>query len=296
MAEFDLDADTQIFLLQRQLRNGNFQPGRWRTRVIRDPKVRLIAAPPIRDRIVHRALIDDIGPSFERGYIEDSYTGSTGRGPHRAVIRYLGWQRGFHYRLHLDISRYFFSVHLPTLCSLLFRRINDPRTRELITRFLESGRQVYSGTLAKRVLGLDEQPEDPQRGLPLGSYLSQWSGTFYLNGLDHYIKRDLRVPAYLRYMDDFVLFANDREELIDARAAIEQWLESNRRLTLNPKHRDVASTRAPGIFLGYRISQAGIAPSRKLRRRLRVKVQQAAAKGSPSLVRTLRSYRGLLLF
>ena len=55
-------------------------------------------------------------------------------------------------------------------------------------------------------------------------------------------------------------------------------------------------TTAPGVFVGYRISRAGITPSRKLRRRLPAKVRSAAARGEDALFRTITSYRGLLLF
>ena len=65
-------------------------------------------------------------------------------------------------------------------------------------------------------------------GLALGSYLSQWCGTFYLDGLDHFVKRELKIRAYLRYMDDFVLFSNDRSQLVNARAVIAAWLAEER--------------------------------------------------------------------
>ena len=71
--------------------------------------------------------------------------------------------------------------------------------------------------------------------MPLGSYLSQWCGTFYLDGLDHFVKRDLKIAGYLRYMDDVVLFGDDREALLMARQHITEWLQRERRLQLNPK-------------------------------------------------------------
>ena len=80
------------------------------------------------------------------------------------------------------------------------------------------------------------------------------------------------------------------------RALIAAWLHDNRALRLNPKHLVVEPTRAPAVFLGYRISRAGIAPSRKLRRRFRQRLRSAAAQGEDTLVRSIRSYQGLLLF
>jgi hypothetical protein len=84
--------------------------------------------------------------------------------------------------------------------------------------------------------------------------------------------------------------------LQEARAAIAAWLQSERQLQLNSKHLTIEPTRTPAVFLGYRISGAGLAPSRKLRRRLRQRLRAAAATGEETLVRSIRAYQGLLLF
>ncbi len=107
MAAFDIDADRHLCALHRALAADRYAPEPWRLRVIRDPKTRLIAAPSIRDRVVHRALLDEIGPHYERSFIEHSYTGAIGRGPHRGVLQYLSWLRRYRYRLNLDIRQYF---------------------------------------------------------------------------------------------------------------------------------------------------------------------------------------------
>jgi hypothetical protein len=296
MAWFDLEAHRHICALQRKLEQYHYEPEPWRLRVVHDPKTRLIAAPSIRDRVLHRALIDEIGPYYERSFFEHSYTASAGRGPHRAVLCYQRWLRRFDYRLSLDIRRYFPSIHQPTLCDLLFRKLRCADTRALIEQLLQTGGEVYRTPEAQQILQLDRYPLAEDCGLPLGSYLSQWCGTFYLDGLDHFVKRELKIKGFLRYMDDTALFANSRAELIAARDYIGEWLECELRLQLNPKHWHVMPTTEAGIFLGYRVSRAGISPGRKLRRRLRQQVQRAARRGAEPLSRTLQSYRGLLLF
>lgn len=132
VAEFDLDADSHIFALHRRLHDGSYRPGNYELRVIRDPKVRLIAAPAMRDRVLQQALVDEIGPVYERGFIADAYACCTGRGPHRGVLRHLGWMRRFRYRLGLDVRRYFLSMHRPTLGDLIARRLRDERTMALV--------------------------------------------------------------------------------------------------------------------------------------------------------------------
>jgi hypothetical protein len=137
-------------------------------------------------------------------------------------------------------------------------------------------------------------PRPPSTGLPLGSYFSQWAGAYYLDGLDHYVKRELKIPFYLRYMDDFVLFHDDRERLMQSKVAIVRWIERERGLTLNPRRGRVEPTHHPAVFVGYRISRAGLSPSRRLRRRLQQRLTRAALAGPQALRRTLSAYRGLL--
>jgi len=161
---------------------------------------------------------------------------------------------------------------------------------------VQSGEAVYRTTLAVQALDLQRYPLEPDCGLPLGSYLSQWCGTFYLDDLDHFVKRDLKIAGYLRYMDDMVLFGDDREALLMARQRIAEWLQHEHRLQLNPKRWDVLPNTAAEVFLGYRLSRAGISPSHKLRRFLARRLLLAARQGYAPLVRSIRSYRGLLLF
>jgi RNA-directed DNA polymerase len=245
---------------------------------------------------VHRALLTEIGPHFERRFIETHFTRGAGVGVHQAVLAFLAANRRFPFRLRLDIRRYFPSVRHAILERLLFREIRDRRVRWLIQQILRSGTAVYRSALARRALGTDVLPLPARSGIPLGSWFSQWAGAFYLDGLDHYVKRTLKMPAYLRYMDDFVLFAERREDLLEARCAVESWLAEQRALGLNPRHDRVEPTHSPVVFLGYRVSRAGIGPSRKLRRRMRARIAGAADRGPEALERTLWSYRGMVLF
>lgn len=296
MAAFDRVAELEVLGLSERLRGGIYRPGAYRLQVIHDPKTRLIAAPTIHDRIVHRAVLDDMGPVYERGFIESSFAWGTGRGPHRAVLFGLSLMRKHRFRLSLDIRRYFLSMHRPTLLELFARRLRDERTVRLLSDLMETGGRVYRTPLAREVLGLDANPLPTDAGLPIGAYLSQWSGALYLDGLDHFVKRVLKIPGYARYQDDFVLFSDDVKALEKARKAISEWLARERRLELNPKRWAVHPTAEAWIFLGYRLSRGGIDASPKLRRRLKQRLRARSAEGSEALARSLASYRGLLLF
>jgi excisionase family DNA binding protein len=206
----------------------------------------------------------------------------------------LACQRRHAWRLHLDIRAYFLSIQHERLLALFAERVKDRDTIELLHVVITASEQVYRTPLAASTLG--ERCPAPGYGLPLGSWFSQWCGNFYLDGLDHVIKRVLKIPGYGRFMDDLVLFADDNIPLLDARESIAAWLAEHRGLRLNPKHLSIEPTRTPAVLLGYRVSRAGISPSRKLRRRFRGKLREAAANGEDALCRTIRSYQGLLLF
>jgi hypothetical protein len=291
-AAFDLEADLRILGLHRDLRAGRYRPSPYHVTLVRDPKTRLVAAPSMVDRALQRALLDTIGPTYERGFIDHSYAVCAGRGPHRAVLAYLGWMRRYRYRLHLDIRHYFASVDHAILLALFARRLQDPDTLDLLAKLLAAGGRVYRHPLAGPALGADSAVAGG-RGLPLGGYLSHWSGGFYLDGLDHYVKRVLKLPAYLRYMDDLVLFADEPGWLEVCATDISDWLASERRLLLKEPEATPLQNARPAIFLGFRVSRAGIGPGPKARRRLRIRLRQADALGPERLARSLRAYRGI---
>ncbi len=298
MAAFDVDADRHICGLHRRLRDGSYRPDPWRSRVVHDPKTRLIAAPTVRDRIVHRALVDQIGPTFERSFSTAHYATGRGRGAHRAVLRFLGAMRAHRFRVKLDVRRYFLTVDRRLLIDLLAARIraSDRSTVELLETLIAASGSIYDTSLARRVLGLDKNPLPPGCGIGLGSYLSQWCGAFYLDGLDQFVQRELRPGCYIRYMDDLALLDDDAARLEAARDAIRDWLHRHRSLRLKDRGTQVVSTAQSCVFLGYRVSRSGLSPSRKLRRRFEERMRQAAARGPESFERTLVAYRGLLLF
>ena len=291
VAAFDVDADLAILDLHRELTAGRFTPSPYRLSLVVDPKVRLVAAPAVRDRVLQRALLDTIGPTYERGFIDHSYAVGSGRGAHRAALAYLGWLRDSRYRLHLDIRHYFAAIGHARLLALFERRLKDPRTLALIADLLAAGGAVYRHPLAALALG--DEPVPPGHGLPLGGYLSHWSGGLYLDGLDQQVKRVLKVPGYLRYMDDFVLFGNRAEELLQMRDLIADWLDRERGLTLKHPGAAPLDNRLPAVFLGFRVSRAGLGPGPKAVRRLRRRLRRADHLDPRHLARSLLAFRGI---
>jgi len=144
----------------------------------------------------------------------------------------------------------------------------------------------------------------PETGLPIGNLTSQFFGNVYFNGLDQFIKHSLKVRHYVRYVDDFVLLANDVPSLQRWHAAIAEYLRNTLRLTLRPDAR--IAPIANGIdFLGYIVRPGYSLVRRRVISHLREKLQAAhrqitstpgqwqfAPALRESLLATLASYRG----
>lgn len=88
-------------------------------------------------------------------------------------------------------------------------------------------------------------------GIPVGNLTSQLFANIYLDALDQFIKHELGVEAYIRYMDDFVILSPDKEQLRNWLARIEHFLREELKLEFNPKTTILAAKN--GIdFVGYK--------------------------------------------
>ena len=249
--KFNYHLETELLTLQEELISQTYQPGNYRSFKIFEPKPRLISAAPYRDRVVHHALCNIIIPLFEPTFIYDSYANRKRFGSHKAIKRFTNFYRSSSYILQCDIKTYFPSIDHEILKSLIRRKIKCPQTLWLIDTIID-----YSN--AQEPV-LDYFPRDNlltpierKKGLPIGNLSSQFFSNVYLNGLDHYIKEDIRCPKYLRYVDDFALFSDDIDFLKDAKAKIEAYL-INLRLKIHPIKSQLFTTQQGANFLGFRI-------------------------------------------
>ena len=65
------------------------------------------------------------------------------------------------------------------------------------------------------------------KGIPIGNYLSQYSGNLYLSSFDHWCKETLHIKYYYRYMDDIVILDKDKTHLFEIKNEINQYLVNN---------------------------------------------------------------------
>lgn len=248
---FNHDLEQNLLTLQTQLRDQTYQPGKYRTFEIFEPKPRIIAAAPYTDRVVHHALCNIIVPIFERTFIRDSYANRSGYGTHRALKRFTKFARSSRYILQCDVQKYFPSIDRAILKSLIRRKINCPETLWLIDGIIDNGNDV---PIPMQYFPGDTllTPLERTTGLPIGNLTSQFFANVYLNGFDHFVQEQLQISRYLRYVDDFALFGDDRGLLAEARETIETYLASLR-LVIHPIKSQLFETSCGANFVGFRI-------------------------------------------
>lgn len=221
VALFEHRLEENLYLLLEELAQRLYCPGAYVNFHIHEPKRRLISAAPFRDRVVHHALCNIIEPEFERSFIFDSYANRVGKGTHRALDRCQAFARQFAYFLQCDLYQYFPSIDHAILRWLLCKKLNDPGVLWLIDLILASGADVHAADYDMvHFAGDDLFAALRPRGLPIGNLTSQFWANVYLNSFDHFVKRELRCAAYLRFVDDLLFFANDKRQLWEWRDRI----------------------------------------------------------------------------
>lgn len=175
-----------------------YEPHQHRVKIINDgisAKKREIIVPTVQEHIVQHAVMNILKPIFMHGMYEHSYASVPGRGCHRGMKVIKKWIKqdtsNVKYCLKLDIQKYFDSISQHILIKKLKKIIHDEQFMSLLVKIIHT----------------------TEHGLPLGFYTSQWFANFYLQKFDHYVKENLKVVHYIRYMDDMVLFGSNKRKL-----------------------------------------------------------------------------------
>ena len=270
-ASFDFDLESQLWTLHHELTAKTYRPGPYHTFEIYEPKQRLISAAPYRDRVVHHALTSVLEPIFERCFVSDSYACRKRKGTHAAVNRSQHFARRFRYVLKADIRKFFPSLDHQVLKELVARKIKDPDVLWLVNLIIDHSNPQEP--ILEWFPGDDLfTPSERRRGIPIGNQTSQFFANVYLDALDHFVKDHLRIPGYVRYVDDMLLFSDDKQHLAGARRQIADFLV-RLRLRLHPNKTNVFPVTQGIRFLGYRVFPTHRLLAKENVRRFRRRVQ-----------------------
>lgn len=289
---FNYKLESELIAIEKELISKAYVPGKYRTFQIVEPKKRMISAAPYRDRVVHHALCNVIVPIFERTFIYDSYANRLGFGTHKALKRFTEFLRSSRYVFQGDIKKYFPSIDHEILKEFIRRKIKCKDTLWLVDRIIDASNQQEE--INEYFAGDDLfSPYERRRGLPIGNLTSQFFANLYLNSFDHFVKENLKATKYLRYVDDFAIFSNDKSYLQDVRLKAEELL-STIRLKIHPIKSQIFEVRHGANFLGFRIFPDYIRVKsenlQRARRRLR-SLQQAYANGEIEFDQVTQSIR-----
>jgi retron-type reverse transcriptase len=257
---FEKRRNYNLIRLVDEIRAGTYRHGEYYTFFIKDPKRREIMAAPFRDRIVHQWLVSEfLIPFYVPRFIEDSYACIQGRGVHRAIGRAQFFTRKMRrahpdfYILKMDISKFFNSIDRDILYGMIARKVRDPALRDLIRLIIDS--ETFSSV-----------------GIPIGNLTSQYFANIYLDRLDQYVKHTLKVKYYVRYMDDFIIWVEDKGRAAAVYEELRGFVEDSLNLRLNSKSRYFPGRLALD-FCGRKIYHDHSAVRRRSKRAI-VKIKQ----------------------
>lgn len=299
VAWYLLHAEAELDRLRERLVRGTWQPAPFDTLRLRDPKPRIIARTLIEDRVAHAALAGLLEEAWAPRLLPCDMACRRGHGAHRARLALQRGLRTHRFVVHLDIRAYFPSIELDSLRRVLRRRIRDDRFLGVLDQVIEGGAGLIDAPGRRAFLGVPEDWPPRGRGLPVGAYTSQVLATHVvLDELDHHVKRALKVPFYVRYVDDLFLFGERRADLRRWRADVGRWLREERDLRLKYPQARVLAGAGTLYGLGARITRHEIGPTRRaltrFEKRVRAQLPRTSARSRRRFERSVASSVGLL--
>ena len=270
--------------IKQKLENRDFKFDKYFIFLIKEPKYRIIMSQTINDKLVNHLVAKYILLSvFEPILLDCNVATRKNKGTLYGVSlvkRYINEMKHKKtpiYYLKCDISKYFYTIDHFKLMNILSSKIKDKDALFLLENILKTTNYSY---ISERINYLKDLEREKiknlnissnnkeilfkqidkvpsfnlkNKGIPIGSMTSQAFAIIYLNDLDHYIKEQLHIKYYVRYMDDFVLFHHDKEYLKYCYKVIKDKIENEYYLQLNPKSSIGMISKNNALnFLGYR--------------------------------------------
>lgn len=308
--KFELDLELHLQTLLIKLKKRTYKPGRSICFVVTIPKPREIFAAEFQDRVIHHVLINQVQNIWEKNiFIEDSYACRPGKGNHYGVQRLAKYTKEYLYYGTFDIANFFGSMNKNIMyqCfSKVIFQVNRPTwwkdevlwLAKTILFHNPATNYVYKGDEKLKALVPGYKSliyKDGLTGLPIGNLTSQFLANVYLNELDQFVTKTLGIKSYGRYVDDFVIFANSKEELRLYRDKIRNFLKEELSLTLHPKKTQIQRT-AHGIpFVGYYIKPWVVTVRRNVVKTLKNKIYHWNKKqNAEEMLPSINSYFGHL--
>jgi hypothetical protein len=311
--KFEFNLERNLFLLQKELESKKYKPGKSICFVVKEPSPREIFAASFRDRIVHHILIREVEKIGENNFVFDTFSCRKNKGTLFAVERVNifikkiseNYKKEAFY-LQLDISGFFMAIDRSILY-LLFEKLVSKQNKSYqykkdilwlaktiifhkpTDNYIIKGSPSLFDIIPSRK-SLFNSPKG--KGLPIGNYSSQFFANLYLNELDQFIKRELKCKYYVRYVDDFVLFDQNKINLENFENQINIFLQNNLDLKLNLNKTKLQPINKGIDFLGYFIKTDYMLVRKKVIARFKNKLYNVREVSIEKTLATINSYYG----
>jgi hypothetical protein len=264
--DYQKNLSVELVLLQEQILSGNVDVGDYHFFKIYDPKERQICAAAFRERVLHNALMNICHDDFERYQIFDSYASRKGKGTYAALERAKYYTKKYDWFLKLDVRKFFYSIPHEILKTQLKRLYKDGILLEIFDKIID--------TIAfdEKGLFIPVSNQNINKGIPIGNLTSQYFANHYLAVADHFVTEQLRAEGYVRYMDDMVLWGNDKTKLLKKGKQFEDFIKKKLDLELKPFC--LNQTKKGLSFLGYRLFPHQVLLNQRSARRFKSKLKR----------------------
>jgi RNA-directed DNA polymerase len=295
---FSGDLHASIGRLHKELMEKTYKPSPYTVFYVDDYKRRRIMAPDFRDHVVHHAVCLFLEQMYEPSFIYDSFACRRGKGVHKAfrrLKRFLNRSGEGSYFMKCDVTKFFYSIDHHALKAILRRKILDQDFLWLLDAIIDSHVEDAMPYHIPNPLF-----ENQEKGVPIGNLTSQHFANIYLNELDFHVKHNLGVKHYIRYMDDFIVLSEDKDNLHELWVCIRDFLGDSLRLRLEASKTQINRVRNGVDFTGYvargRFIRVRTRNYRRFRARLKKRISGFRGGRIPleSLEASLISYLGHL--
>lgn len=315
---FEIDYETEIFKLAEEILSHSYKPRPSICFIVDDPVKREIFAADFRDRVIHHLIFNYIAPLFDKQFIDDSYSCRKGKGTHYGIRRVADFIKKCSqnytrdcYVLKLDVCGYFMNIDkkilLQKIGEMLYGKnvekdssidhemvnyliretvANDPR----VNCIFKGKRSDWNGLPPSKSLFYSSE----NCGLPIGNLTSQLFSNVYLHFLDCFMKDELGLTYYGRYVDDFVVVHPDKDFLRTVILKVREFLKEELHLELHPRKIYLQHYAKGVAFLGVYIKPYRICIGKHTRQKFKGLLRAGLSDDPQQIRASLNSYLGIM--